>query len=127
MDSDTTWFWEIVDQAGLADVPSDECAALSMLVDRCDKNGFRELRLKSEIASLREGSITRIRDLEKQIEDLRHVAKTDAIKVLRLAYSAMNYMGDTMNSGHVTPEDEAATTPAFKAVRDLLSRAEGWS
>lgn len=31
---DMTWFWEIVDRAGLAAVPSDEKAALARLIDR---------------------------------------------------------------------------------------------
>lgn len=29
---DTTWFWEVVDAEGLADVPSDEVAALRLLI-----------------------------------------------------------------------------------------------
>ena len=43
-------------------------------------------------------------------------------EVLKLAYGAMNYLGDVLNGmDAVEPEDEAATTPAFDAVRAALS------
>lgn len=42
-------------------------------------------------------------------------------EVLKLAYGAMNYLGDVLNGmDAVEPEDEAATTPAFDAVRAAL-------
>lgn len=34
LSEETEWFWRIVDEAGLADVPSDEQAALRLLVQR---------------------------------------------------------------------------------------------
>lgn len=43
------------------------------------------------------------------------------IEVIRLAYDAMNHMGDVLNGmDAVEPEDEDQTAPAFIAVRQIL-------
>lgn len=61
-----------------------------------------------------EGAADQIDTLAAEIERLR--------EVLKLAYGAMNYLGDVLNGmDAVEPEDEAATTPAFDAVRAALS------
>lgn len=43
------------------------------------------------------------------------------IAALKLASTAMNLLGDTLNGMDAcTPEIEAATTPAYYAIRDLF-------
>lgn len=37
MSDDTTWFWQIVDARGLADVSSDEFVALNELINKAER------------------------------------------------------------------------------------------
>lgn len=49
-------------------------------------------------------------------------------EALKLAYGAMNYMGDILNGmDAVEPEDVDATSPAFEAVRAALAQEQGGS
>ena len=43
--NDTTWFWQIVDARGLADVSSDEFVALNELVSKAERLGESERNL----------------------------------------------------------------------------------
>ena len=53
------------------------------------------------------------RELKKRVEGLERAG--------RLAYAAMNHMGDVLNAMDAcSPEDEAMTTPAFEAIREAL-------
>lgn len=53
-------------------------------------------------------------------------AAPEMLEALKLAYRAMNYFGDVLNGmGAVMPEDEDKTTPAFQAVRAILTKTEG--
>lgn len=62
--NDTTWFWQIVDARGLADVSSDEFVALNELVSKAERLGESERnlseareeieRLKGLVAGIRE-------------------------------------------------------------------------
>lgn len=50
MSDDTTWFWQIVDARGLADVSSDEFTALNELISRAERydEALSALREKEE-------------------------------------------------------------------------------
>ncbi len=55
-------------------------------------------------------------------------AAPDLVQVIKLAYDAMNYMGDILNGmDAVMPEDEQATTAAFTAVRAALEKHDAGS
>jgi len=62
----------------------------------------------------------------KEADLLAMAAET--LAALKLAYEAMNYLGDVLNGmGAVMPEDEEATTEAFMMVRAVLAKAEAQS
>lgn len=55
-------------------------------------------------------------------------AAPDLLETIKLAYDAMNYMGDILNGmDAVMPEDEQATTAAFSAVRAALEKHDALS
>lgn len=61
---DLTWFWQIVDAAGLNDVPSDEREALTLLVKRAAALQAEHEKHKAETAALREREACSQRQLD---------------------------------------------------------------
>lgn len=51
--NDTTWFWQIVDARGLADVSSDEFVALNELISKAERATTAERERDEALAALR--------------------------------------------------------------------------
>lgn len=52
--NDTTWFWQIVDARGLADVSSDEFVALNELISKAERTEEAESALTAKDSELAE-------------------------------------------------------------------------
>lgn len=84
----TEWFWRIVDDAGLADVPSDEQAALRLLVQRAARAEARPAVDREAVARAIDPHGWFIRD--KQLAALNRMAATGE-PVPPEAYDGPNY------------------------------------
>ncbi|GAH49740.1 unnamed protein product [marine sediment metagenome] len=66
------------------------------------------------------------RSIEKLNQAIAELEKQpDLMKALKLAYEAMNYLGDILNNHDmVQPEDEAVTKEAFEVVSKIVGKSK---
>lgn len=123
MSEDHEWFWHIVDAGGLADLPSDEPAALQLLVHRLSQRDARIAELERGVSMIAEGRTP-------PDQHGHYLAHREAVRIARALLSpAVEGGGGERNSSSVAESaatggpTPAATSAAPSGEEEALRRA----
>ena len=120
--NDTTWFWQIVDARGLADVSSDEFVALNELISKAERTEKAEDAMARELAEARE----RVSTLEALTATplFSHRALTAKLHEIIATRFGVRFMGPP-DGGDVPAHDQVERmADALQAAERALSSSQ---